>query len=709
MIGTTISHYKILEKLGEGGMGIVYKAEDTKLDRIVAIKFLPSHLSASAENKARFIQEAKAAASLNHPNILGVYEIDEQDDSMFFAMEYISGKTLKAHIASLKSATGVPLDEAIGWTRQIARGLKAAHERNIIHRDVKPENIMLTADGQLKVMDFGIAKLKGNTGMTKTGSSIGTLAYMSPEQAQGVPADHRSDVWSLGVVLYEMLTGEVPFKAEHQAGMQYLIINEDPPVPSLMDRKIPHQMDAVVRKMLEKDRERRYQNMGEVLNALEEVTKNIEASATTVKKKAIAVIPFDNISSDKENEYFGDGLTEELIANLARVKNIRVVPRTTTMQFKGTKKDAKTIGQELGTRYILAGSVRKFQDNLRITVELIDVEMDEQLWAETYKGTIADIFDIQEQVSKQIVDALMLKLTPTEKIVLTKRSTVNAEAFDCYLRARDFLYRRTRNGVQFAIQIFQKAIELDPRYAAAYAGLGEAYATLHYDYDTKDIWIEKAIESSLKALMYDPTLSEAYAALGLAYMSKKTLTAAMEASRKSIELDPNNFTGYWILGRSLHLADRDKEAVEMHQKAITLNPNFHTAYGDLRIVYARLGEKEKQNEVLQTLLDVYPRYLAQHPDDARSHIYYAIDLAQAGRTEEARAEAARALELSPGDSLMMYNIACFYSRLGETRLAVESLSNSIAAGLEDYEWIKRDPDFDTIRNEPAYMELMKGK
>jgi tetratricopeptide (TPR) repeat protein len=379
------------------------------------------------------------------------------------------------------------------------------------------------------------------------------------------------------------------------------------------------------------------------------------------------------------------------------------------MQFKGTKKDAKTIGRELGTRYILAGSVRKFQDNLRITVELIDVEMDEQLWAETYKGTIADIFDIQEQVSKQIVDALMLKLTPTEKIVLTKRSTVNAEAFDCYLRARDFLYRRTRNGVQFAIQIFQKAIELDPRYAAAYAGLGEAYATLHYDYDTKDLWIDKAIESSLKALMYDPSLSEAYAALGLAYMSKKTLSAAMEASRKSIELDPNNFTGYWILGRSLHLADRDKEAVEMHQKAISLNPNFHTAYGDLRIVYARLGEREKQNEVLQTLLDVYPRYLAQHPDDARSHIYYAIDLAQAGRSDEARAEAARALELSPGDSLMMYNIACFYSRLGEPKLAIDSLKSSVAAGLEDYEWIKRDPDFDNIRNEPEYIELMKGK
>lgn len=709
MIGQTFSHYKIIEKLGEGGMGVVYKALDVKLDRTVAIKFLSSHMSASEESKARFMQEAKAAASLNHPNILGVYEIDEVDGTLFFAMEYVDGTTLKDKITSSKSATGVPQNDAIEWAKQIAQGLKAAHEKHIIHRDIKPENVILTGGGVMKIMDFGIAKLKGGSGMTRTGTSLGTLAYMSPEQAQGVAADHRADIWSLGVVLYEMLTGEVPFKAEHEAGIQYLILNEDPPLPSVMDRKIPHQIDGVVNKMLVKDRDRRYQSMAEVIDGLEALKSEIEAGSASAKKKAIAVIPFDNISSDKENEYFGDGLTEELIASLARVKDIRVVPRTTMMQFKGTKKDAKTIGRELGTRYILAGSVRKFHDNLRITVELIDVDADEQLWAETYKGTIADIFDIQEQVSRQIVDALMLKLTPVEKVVLTKRSTVNAEAFDCYLRARDFLYRRTKNGVQFAIQIFQKAIELDARYAAAYAGLGEAYATLHYDYDTKEQWIDKAIESSLKAMMYDPTLSEAYAALGLAYMSKKTLSAAMDASRKAIELDPNNFTGYWILGRTLHLADRDEEAAEMHKKAIALNPNFHTAYGDLRIVYDRLGDKAKQEEVMATLLDVYPRYLAQHPDDARSHIYYAIDLAQVGRTEEAHTEAARALELSPGDSLMMYNIACFYSRLGDKQLAIKSLQDSMLAGLEDYEWIKRDADFDGIRNEPAYIELLKGK
>ncbi len=709
MVGQTISHYKILDKIGEGGMGVVYKAQDLKLDRFVAIKFLPSQVSASAETKARFMQEAKAAAALNHPNILNIHEIDEEESSMFLVMEFIDGQTLKNHILRLKSGTGIPVNQAIDWTLKIAQGLQAAHARNIIHRDIKPENVMLTADGHLKIMDFGLAKLKSNVTITKTGTSLGTLSYMSPEQTQALPADHRSDLWSLGVVMFEMLTGDLPFKAEHEAGLLYLIVNEEAPAPSALDRRIPHPVDAVVKKMLNKDRALRYQSMEELITTLQQVRSDIDTAVSSIKKKAIAVLPFDNISADKENEYFGDGLTEELIVNLSRLKDIDVVSRTTSIQYKGTKKDIKTIGRELGARYILEGSVRKFQDNLRIAVQLIDVESDRQLWAESYKGKLADVFDIQEQVSKQIVDALMVKLSPTEKIVLTKRSTVNAEAFDCYLRARDHLYRRTKNGIQFAIQLFKKATELDPRYAAAYAGLGEAYATLHYDYDTKDLWIEKAIESCLRGLMYDPTLAEAYSALGFAYMSRKSIDEAISAGQKAIELDPNNFTGYWILGRLYHLTDRDREAVEMHKKAIALNPNFHTAYGDLRILYDRLGEKQKHDEILQTLIEVYPRYLAQHPDDARSHIYYAIDLAHLGRKDEARVEAARALELSPGDSLMMYNAACFYARMGEAALAIDSLKNSIAAGLEDYEWIKRDPDFDSIRDEPGYKELMKGK
>lgn len=705
MIAKKISHYNILEKLGEGGMGVVYKALDTNLNREVAIKFLPRHIASNKEEKERFKIEARAAAALNYPGIATIHAIEEEDDEIFIVMEYINGVELKEKIET----NPLSVSEAIKVGIQLAKGLQAAHEKGIIHRDIKSANIMLTIDGQTKIMDFGLAKLSDTGMVTRQGTTLGTFAYMSPEQAQGMQVDNRTDLWSLGVVFYEMFTGELPFRAEHEAAWIYTIINEQPKSPSLIRSEISQQLDMVVLKLLEKNRESRIQSAGNIVAALQEIQNNVIKNDTKKESKSIAVLPFENISADKENDYFSDGLTEELIANLTRLKDMKVIARTTTMQYKNTKKDIKTIGRELSARYIIEGSVRKFQDNLRITAQLIDVESGTQLWAETYKGKLADVFDIQEEVSKQIVDAMMLKLSPTDKVVLTKRSTVNPEAFDCYLRARNFLYRRTKNGVQFAIQLFQEAIGLDPRYASAFAGLGEAYATLHYDYDSKDEWIDKAIESSLKALMYDSTLAEAYAALGLAYFSRLSLDEAVTSCRKAIELDPNNFVAYWILGRIYHRTDRDKDAIELYKKAIELNSDFHTAYGDLRMIYERIGDKDNYQATLNKLLELFPRYLSQHPDDARTHIYYATDLAQVGRTEEAKVEAAKALELSPGDPLMLYNAACCYSRMNEKELAINSLAESIQAGLEDYEWILRDPDFENIRQEPEYIELMKDK
>jgi serine/threonine protein kinase/tetratricopeptide (TPR) repeat protein len=709
MIGTTISHYRILDRLGEGGMGVVYKAQDLKLDRPVAIKFLPQQSAASDESKARFIQEAKATAALNNPNILSVYDIDEQDGKLFFVMEYIEGRTLKSKITNLEGGKGVPVRQALDWTIQIAQGLKAAHDRNIVHRDIKPENIMLTNDGIPKIMDFGIAKLKGGTGLTKTGTSLGTLAYMSPEQVQGSEADHRSDIWSVGVVLYEMLTGQRPFRAEHEAALIYVVAHEEPAAPSVYDSSIPHRVDMLVMSLLEKDQGRRPQSADELLKTLQNVRDEVDSSTRSGKAKAIAVLPFENISPEKESEYFGDGLTEELIVHLSQVKEMEVVSRTTSMQYKGTKKDIKTIGRELGARYILEGSVRKFHDNLRIAVQLVDVETDRHLWAETYKGKLEDVFDIQEQVAKQIVDALMVKLTPTEKVVLTKRSTENAEAFDCALRARNFLYRRTKSSIQLAIQLFQKAIALDGRYAAAYAGLGEAHATLYRDFDRREELLEKALEASLKALMYDASLSEAYATLGLAYFGKKAFEEAMTAIQKAIALDPNNSNAYWILARIYHTSDRDKEAVKALEKAVELNPDFYEAYDDLRMYYEGLGDKEKHAAVIHKLLEIYPRYLSQHPDDAYRRMAFAVALALVGRAEEAKQEGMQALELSAGDPIMMYYGACLYARLQEKQLAIEWLRSTIAAGYENYEWIKRDPDFESIRGEPGYIDLMKGK
>ncbi len=705
MIGKTIAHYRILDKLGEGGMGVVYKAEDTKLKREVAIKFLPPQVAADSHERKRFEIEAQAAAALNHPNIATIHAIEHVEDQTFLVMEYIDGQELKEKVR----AGPLPLPEALNLGMQIAKGLQAAHKKGIIHRDIKATNIMLAEDGQVKIMDFGLAKLSDAKSMvTKEGTTLGTVAYMSPEQAQAVPADHRSDLWSFGVVLYEMLTGELPFTAEHEAAWTYAIVNEQPRMPSERNNDIPPHLDSVVMKMLEKDRDLRFQSAEEIIRSIKEVQKEME-SAEEPDTKSIAVLPFENISPDKETDYFADGLAEELIVSLSGLKDMRVIPRTASMQYKGTKKDIKIIGKELDARYILAGSVRKFQENLRISVQLIDVASNTQLWAETYKGKLADVFDIQEKVSKQIVKALMLKLTPKEEIELTKRPTLNAEAFDCYLRARDFLYRRTKNSVHFAIQLFEQAIKLDARFAAAFAGLGEAYGVIYRDFERKDLWLDKALEAGLKALMYDAALSEAYASLGLAYFGKNSLDEALDASKKAIELDPSNSNAYWILARIYHTTDRDREAAEALEKAIALNPNFIAAYSDLMMYYERLGDKKRLDETLQEILEVYPRYLLQHPDDSYRRMAFAVNLAKTGRKQEAKTEGIKALQLSPKDPIMMYYGACLYARLGEKKEAVKLIKDAVDNGYENFEWIKRDPDFKNIRNEPGFIELIKGK
>ncbi len=702
MIGKTVSHYKITEKLGEGGMGVVYKAEDSRLKREVAIKFLPHHITASQEERSRFEVEAQAAAALNHPNIATIHSIEEEGEEVFIVMEYIDGPELNE---KLKEGP-LSVEESFRIIEQIAGGILAAHQKGIVHRDIKSGNIMLTKAGQVKIMDFGLAKVKWSVLVTKENTTLGTAAYMSPEQARGDKVDHRADLWSMGVIFYEMLAGKLPFKGDFEQAVLYSIMNDQVEPISGVRPGLPSGIDDILGKLLSKDPAERYHDAAEFLSDLRGLREHGGIRTDEEEEKRVAVLPFENISPDKEADYFAEGLAEELIINLSRIKNVGVVARTSSMQYKATKKDIKTIGRELHAAYIMEGSVRKFKDDLRISVQLIDVMSGTQLWGETYKGKLADVFDIQEQVSREIVDALRVKLSPTEKVVLEKRSTVSADAFDLYLRGRDFLYRMSKNNIQFAIQLFQKATELDTRYAAAYAGLGEAYAYFYQFFERNTVWLDKAIESGLKALMYDSTLSEAYAALALAYYNKKSLDEANAAGQKAIELDPNNFAGYWILGRIFHSTDRDTEAIDLFKKVIEMNPDFYSAYADIRMCYERLGDNEKLNETLNQSREAFVRYLSQHPDDARARIFYAQLLAQIGRAEDAKAQGKIALELSPNDTLMLYNGACFYARLGEPKLAIESLRKALAAGWENYEWMKRDTDLDSIRNDPEFIELI---
>ena len=683
MIGETILHYKILEKLGEGGMGIVYKAEDTKLKREVAIKFLPHHISANEEERKRFEIEAQAAASLNHPNISTIYSIENSGKESFIVMEFIDGKELKDKIKS----GPVEINETVNIISQIAEGLKAAHKKGIVHRDIKSSNIMINNEGMVKIMDFGLAKI-GTTNITKMGLTIGTAAYMSPEQATNENVDHRTDIWSLGVILYEMLTGRLPYKGEFEQAIIYSILNEEPESVLKIRNEIPLRLEQILFKTLSKEKEKRYQSAEDFLNDIREIGSKKESK--NEEEKTIAVLPFENISPDKETDYFADGLAEELIINLSRIKDVNVIARTNSMRYKGSNKDISTIGRELGVRYILTGSVRKFKDDLRISVQLVDVEKGTQLWGETYKGKLADIFDIQENVSKEIVEALMLKLSPVEKVELTKRPTLNAEAFDCYLRGRNFLVNRTKNNLDFAILLFQKAVELDSRFASAYAGLGEAYGTMYRDFDRLESWLDKAMDVSLKALMYDSSLSEAYASLGLAYFGKDKLEESLAASKKAIALDPNNFNAYWILSRIYHTTDRDIDALEALKKVIAINPNFFTAYDDLEMYYERVNDQENYIQTLLKVVEIIPKYLTQHPEDTYRRMAFAVTLAKLGRVDEAKTEGDSALELSSNDPLMMYYGACLYSRLNEPKRAVELLTSAVKNGYQNFEWIKRD-------------------
>ena len=423
---------------------------------------------------------------------------------------------------------------------------------------------------------------------------------------------------------------------------------------------------------------------------------------------ALAVLPFDNISPDQETDYFSNGLTEELIARLSIVSEIELISRWASMQLKDRKQDIRAIGNELGARYIVGGSVRRFQDSVRITVQLVDVATNRQIWGNTYKGKLDDIFDIQEQVAQQIVEALKLKLTFSEKVSLTKRQTLNAQAYDLYLRGEDYLYRLTKRSVERAIQLFEKAIELDPRYATAYAGCSGAYGQMYWLFSRDERYREKARELSFKALMYDNNLAEAYTAMGVSYFIWGKFEEAAASARKAIELDPEDFIAHWTLGR-IHFANGEYEqAYEMYQRVIKLKPEFLNAYSDLRMTCQRLGREADADRARNEQLERMPTYLLQNPDDARQRMLYATVLAEVNRRDDAVRECSLAIESSPGDPVMLYNVVCVYSRLGEPQRAIETLRQAIAAGFENFPWLHNDPDLDPLRDHPDFRALVAG-
>jgi non-specific serine/threonine protein kinase len=728
--GEMIAHYRIIGKLGEGGMGVVYEAEDTKLKRTVALKFLPPELTKDPQAKARFIQEAQAAAALDHPNICAVYEIDEAEGTTYIAMPCVKGQSLKDRIG----AGPLSLEEALDIAGQVAEGLKEAHQKGIIHRDIKPANIMLTEKGQAKIMDFGLAKLASAADVTKTLAVTGTPAYMSPEQAKGEAVDQRTDIWSFGATLYEMLAGVMPFGRRSDQALVYSILHDNPEPLTRLRPNIPLPLERLVQKALEKDRSLRYQNMAEVLEDLK--TARIPGLSAAQPERSIIVLPFENISADPEQDYFCDGMTEELISDLSKIRSLRVISRTSSMIFKGTKKDIPAIAREVHVRYVLEGSVRKAGNNLRITAQLIDAFNDAHLWAEKYGGTLDDVFDIQEKVSQSIVDALKLKLTPEETEHLAERPIPSALAYEFYLKARQEILKWTEAGLGNALKYLRNGLEIVGENALLYGGM----AYVHFQYCNLGLKGEgdsrrQAEDYVRKAFALDPNCSIANFVQGnlIAWHHHKEGIAYF---KRVLEKNPNDFDTLFFLSCLLGTLGRTRVVIPLEEMTIKIDPL--NALAHVHSGFNRMWDGE-----YALALERLDKLHRSFPEDVMTKWSYGLSLAYMGRKEEAGSifeEVAReqpgnlfaclglsfkcALEGKRSETLAMldsnpnlqnpwdfqttyWKTECL-ALIGEKERALDCLEQDVDLGMSNYPLMSElDPFLANIRGEERFQKLME--
>ncbi len=761
MIGQRVSHYRIMEKVGEGGMGAVYRARDLHLDRPLAIKVLRPQAIADPERKKRFVQEAKAASALNHPNIVTIYDIDRADGIDFIAMEYVQGKTLD----QLIGRKGLTIGEALKYAAELAGALATAHAAGIVHRDIKPTNIMVTDKGFIKVLDFGLAKLAEPVGSdafssaqtgsfekaprTAEGTIVGTVAYMSPEQAEGKSVDSRSDIFSFGSVLYELVSGRRAFQGETTISTLAAVLREEPKPLKEVVSDVPAELEKMIARCLRKDPNRRFHHMMDLKVALEELGAELhnlakqresgmaKESRSPETPPSIAVLPFADMSPQRDQEYFCDGITEELINALAKVEGLRVASRTSAFQFKGKAEDIGKIGSQLKVRMVLEGSVRKAGDRLRVTAQLIDVAEGYHLWSERYDREMKDVFAVQDEISQAVVNTLRIKLLGQPSAHLVKRATENLEAYDLYLRARSYQNRWHAEGMKKAVEYYGRAVTIDPMYAAAYAGMAEAYAMLAYwTMSPIEIWNQAKVVA-LKALEIDDTLGEAHSSLGVilsfydwdwaaaerefkraiglnpAFTHAHTfysvyllavgrLDEALIEIKRAIELDPLSLDTNGSLGCAFYFRREYDEAIEQFRKTLELDPSHPRAYYYLGRAYIGKAMFEEAVAALQ-------RGSQCSGSDLRilgvlGHAYALMDK---------RNEAQKLLDefkapSKPGfPSFSVFSRALIHIGFGENDQAFECLEQLCEERSTLLHWPKVDPLFDSLRSDPRLQDLLR--
>mgnify|MGYP001610017123 FL=1 len=770
MIGTTISHYKILEKLGEGGMGVVYKAQDLKLDRLVALKFLPHHMPANEAEKARFLQEAKAASALNHPNVCTIYGIEEQAGQQYIEMEYVDGKTIREKLQS----GPLSMNDAITYAIQIAEALLEAHSKGVVHRDIKPDNIMINSRELVKVMDFGLARLKGTLRQTRTSSTAGTLAYMAPEQIQGGNADARSDIFAFAVVLFEMITSKLPFRGEHDSALMYSIVNEEPQSILNYIPKPSSELLHIFNKALEKDPNDRHQSAAELVVDLRRLKKDtskvvrskdfqiatgeekprqriiktavglllIGLIATTLlilntadKIDSVAVLPLANDGADPNTEYLSEGLSESIIRSLSSISNIKIRPWSTVVRYRNTRRDAKSIGDELHVHAVLQGSVEQRGERIFIRVELIDVKDDVHLWGKTYNYSMANIVSVQEDIAKEVAEKLRAKISGLEATRLESRMTDNPEAYQFYLQGQyslGDLY--SKDSWKQALAQFGKALEKDTNYALAYVGIGDTYASISGFHMPPSEAMVKAQRAVTRALALDNNLPEAlvtlarirmwyewdlqsaeallirsigikkdliraYQSLWYCYMYQGKFEEALAHLRQARDLDPVSTSLQTMNAWTFYYQRQFERAIEESQKIVRLNPINAESY----II---LGLASEQTGKFDQAFEAWTKYLSLTGESEELLTSFEVAYVEGGYERYAAKHAEYLTKLSRTVYVDPFRLARLFVSLGKKDEAIEWLTKAYELRIDHLLWLKVDPLFDSIRSDKRFKDLL---